>query len=173
MATETDKSALLTRAIDNADESTLRAVLKSMCRGSEACRKEAMDRLLVSDKHELIELSDSSDDDTKKQNKKRKKVVATQKSRFEKCETCEKTYDVTLNDDEACQTHEDILMIDPEFFPDDDQVHYDINSINVETDWRRKACPEGFIWQCCDEPLNGEFCVIQRHIPKKHTSKKR
>jgi hypothetical protein len=98
----------LTRAIDNADEHTLRNVLKSMCQDSEACRKEAMERMLVSRKHELIELSDSSDDDGQRQDKKRKKVEVevAQISRYEKCTTCKETYDVTLNNDEACRTHE-------------------------------------------------------------------
>ncbi|KAI1352686.1 hypothetical protein F5Y01DRAFT_87699 [Xylaria sp. FL0043] len=192
MATETDKDALI-RAIDNADNTVLRDILKSMCEGSEVCRKEAMDRMLLSRKHRIIEISDSSDSDSldslnssdsdfsedeseKKRSKKRqkttqlkkqKRTIVASKSRFEVCETCDETYDVTLNHSKACQTHEDILELDPDFFPDDDQVMYDLNSIDVETDWRRKTCPEGFVWQCCDEPLNGEPCLIQKHIPKK------
>ncbi|KAI3316946.1 hypothetical protein HD806DRAFT_516159 [Xylariaceae sp. AK1471] len=156
----------LTRAIDNADENTLRNVLKSMCWASEACRKEAMERMLVSRKHELIELSDSSDDDHgQRQDKKRKRVEVevAQISRYEKCATCKETYDVTLNNDEACRTHEGLLEIDPDVFPDDDDVAYDINSIDVHTDWRREEWPEGFIWQCCGEPCNGKPCVVQRH----------
>lgn len=113
MATQTNKHALLERAIDNANEHILRDLLKSLCRDSEACRKEATDRLLVSRKHEIIELSDSSDDDTKKQSKKRKKVEVIQKPRYEECETCGETYDITLNDDEACQTHNGALLISP------------------------------------------------------------
>lgn len=109
MAAETTKNALLERAIDNADEHILRDVLKSMCQDSEVCRKKAMDRMLVSRKREIIELSDSSNDDTQKRKKKRKKFEVTQKSRFEKCETCKESYDVMLNDDEACQTHEGAL----------------------------------------------------------------
>lgn len=105
MATESNEHELLTRAIDNADEGTLRTILKSMCQDSEACRNEAVARLVVSRKHEIIELSDS-DDDAERRDKKRKRVKVTQESRFEKCKTCEKTYDITLNDDTACQTHE-------------------------------------------------------------------
>ena len=108
MATAVTREDPLTRAIKNADEHTLRNILKSMCRDSEVCRKEAMERMLVSRKHELIELSDSSDDDGQRQDKKRKKVEVevAQISRYEKCATCEATYDVTLNNDEACRTHE-------------------------------------------------------------------
>ncbi|KAI1742019.1 hypothetical protein F4680DRAFT_53909 [Xylaria scruposa] len=171
MATKTDPNALLARAIKNADENTLRKVLKSMCEASEACRKEAIDRMLVSRKRDIMELSDSSDDDTQKQknkNKKQKKVKTTQISRFEICETCDKTYDVTLNDNAACQTHWDMLEIDEEFFPDDDEVCYHAEGIDVNTDWRRETCPEGFVWQCCDGTLNEPPCQIQRHIPKKN-----
>ncbi|KAI1160957.1 hypothetical protein F5B18DRAFT_471319 [Nemania serpens] len=109
MATEPNEHVLLTRAIDNADEATLRTILQSMCQGSETCRNEAMKRLIVSRKHEIIELSDS-DDGAERQDQKRKRVKVTQRSRFEKCRTCEKTYDVTLNDDTACQTHEGELL---------------------------------------------------------------
>ncbi|KAI0195756.1 hypothetical protein EV127DRAFT_477475 [Xylaria flabelliformis] len=169
MATKTDQNALLKCAIKNADEHTLRTVLKSMCEASEVCRKEAMDRMLVSRKREIIELSDSSDDAPQKQNKnkKQKKVKTAQISRFEKCETCDKTYDVTLNNDEACQTHSDLLEIDPDFFPDDDEVYYHKEGIDPYTDWRRESCPEGFVWQCCDRTIDEEPCEIQRHIPKK------
>ncbi|KAI3326933.1 hypothetical protein HD806DRAFT_531529 [Xylariaceae sp. AK1471] len=160
-------NTLLERAIDKADEYTLRAVLKSICKDSDECRKKTRERLLVSRTHELIELSDSSDDDTQKQKKKQKQVEVEQTLRFEKCETCNKTFDVTLNNDKACQAHEGLLELDPEYFPDDDQVEYEPHSIDIETDWRREAVPEGFRWLCCDEPLNGKPCVIQRHIPKK------
>ncbi|KAI1273676.1 hypothetical protein F5Y07DRAFT_248002 [Xylaria sp. FL0933] len=192
MATETDKDALI-RAINNADDIILRDILKSVCESSEVCRKEVMDRMLLSRKHRIIEISDSSDSDSldslnssdsdfsededeKKRSKKRqktpqqkkqKRTIVASKSRFEVCETCDETYDVTLNHSKACQTHEDILELDPECFPDDDQVYYDPSSIDVKTDWRRETCPEGFVWQCCDEPLDGEACLIQRHIPKK------
>jgi len=108
MAASKDQDALLTRAIDNADEKTLRQILKSMCQGSDECRKQAAERMLVSQKHELIELSDSSDDEAEKErrNKKQKTVEETQTLRYEKCQTCEEMYDVTLNNDEACQCHD-------------------------------------------------------------------
>ncbi|KAI8951813.1 hypothetical protein F4801DRAFT_543629 [Xylaria longipes] len=166
MAREANQDVLLARAIDSADERTLRKVLRSMCQASEACRKEARERMLVSRKRDIIELSDSSDNNTK-QNKRQKKVEVTQVSRFEKCQTCDETYDVTLNNNAACQKHTGELAIDPDVFPDDDDVQYDIGSIDVNTDWRREEWPEGFIWQCCDKPLNSTACQIQRHIPKK------
>ncbi|KAI1420835.1 hypothetical protein F5Y12DRAFT_787957 [Xylaria sp. FL1777] len=164
---ETSKDALV-RAIDNADENTLRAVLKSMCQGSEVCRNEAINRMLVSRKHEIIELSDSSDNDTqKKQNKKQKTVDVILESRFEKCENCKKTYDVTLNNDEACQTHKGTLDIDYEYFWEDDELQNDVYPVDPETDWRREEWPEGFTWTCCEAHGDGKPCRIMRHIPKK------
>ncbi|KAI0522207.1 hypothetical protein F5B22DRAFT_464451 [Xylaria bambusicola] len=124
--------------------------------------------MLVSQKHEIIALSDSSDDEAQKKHTKRQKTAEDiQVPRFEKCETCSKTYDITLNNDEACQTHEGWVEIDAEYFPDDDDIQYRPDSVNPETDWRREEWPEGFIWQCCEEPANGTPCRIQRHIPKK------
>ncbi|KAI1309647.1 hypothetical protein F5Y03DRAFT_68696 [Xylaria venustula] len=171
MATEPSKDAL-TRAIDNADGDTLRAVLASMCQASDVCRKEAASRLLVSRKREIIELSDSSDDEGKNSNnnqkKRRETVDVIQESKFEKCKTCKKIYDTTLNNDEACQAHKGWLEIDAECFPDDDEVEgYCPSHIDPETDWRREEWPEGFIWQCCMEPSNGKPCLIQRHTPDK------
>ncbi|KAI1819506.1 hypothetical protein F4861DRAFT_534396 [Xylaria intraflava] len=173
MAPEVSKDAVLKRALDVADEETLRMVLKAMCKESDVCRKAAMDRMLISRKHTIIELSDSSDEDSdaEEKPKKRQKTIDadddTPVSRYERCETCNEVYDVTLNDKEACQTHEEDPHLDESFFPDDDQVRYDINSIDVHTDWRRDSCPEGFRYECCDEDIEGEPCVIQRHIPKK------
>lgn len=43
---------------------------------------------------------------------------------------------------------------------------YEINSIDPYTDWRREEIPEGFLWDCCDEDINGVCCVVQRHIPE-------
>jgi hypothetical protein len=115
MATANNQNTLLERAIDNADEKTLRVVLKAMCKDSKECRTEAMGRMLVSRKHVLIELSDSSDDNTQRRSKKQKKGKPIQKefevSRYEICETCKETFDITLNHNESCQTHDGELML--------------------------------------------------------------
>ena len=62
------------------------------------------------------------------------------------------------------------LELDPEAFPDDDQVMYDPNSIDAETDWRRESCPEGFIYDCCDQDCKSKGCVIQQHIVERDPS---
>jgi hypothetical protein len=110
MTASKDQDVLLTRAIDETDEKILRQILKSMCQDSEECRQQVAERMLVSRKRELVELSDSSDDEPEKEtkknnNKKQKTVEETQTPRYEKCKTCKETYDVTLNNDEACRYH--------------------------------------------------------------------
>jgi len=55
------------------------------------------------------------------------------------------------------------LELDPDSFPDDDQVAYAVDSIDLETDWRRQTCPEGFVWDCCDGNLTTEPCRKSRH----------
>ncbi|KAI1365271.1 hypothetical protein F5Y08DRAFT_186320 [Xylaria arbuscula] len=170
MTTGADKDAAtraLDRAIDNADEEILRTVLKSMSKGSEVCRQEIMARMLVSQKHEIIQLGDSSgDEDEKQQNKKRKTAEDIQTSRYEKCENCEKTYDVTLNNDQACQIHAGELEMIDDFFDEDEDpaVHLECN--DPETDSRRKDFPEAFIWQCCNEESDGKPCLLQKHKPR-------
>ncbi|KAI8624878.1 hypothetical protein F5Y19DRAFT_280504 [Xylariaceae sp. FL1651] len=177
MANTNNQNALLMRAINNVDESTLRDVLKSMCRDSEECTKEAIRHLLVttsathSRKREVIELSDSSDDSTQKERKvkKAKTISVAQTSRFETCATCDQTFDVTTNDDTACQTHPGCISIDPDSFPDDDDLHYHGGYgpyTDWESDWRRDEWPEGFIWSCCDQRDDKPPCIIQAHIPK-------
>ncbi|KAJ3564058.1 hypothetical protein NPX13_g7977 [Xylaria arbuscula] len=174
MTTGADKDAAtraLDRAIDNADEEILRTVLKSMSKGSEVCRQEIMARMLVSQKHEIIQLGDSSgDEDEKQQNKKRKTAEDIQTSRYEKCENCEKTYDVTLNNDQACQIHAGELEMIDDFFDEDEDpaVHLECN--DPETDSRRKDFPEAFIWQCCNEESDGKPCLLQKHKPRLYES---
>lgn len=46
-------------------------------------------------------------------------------------------------------------------FPDDDDEEAKfLNGITVQTDRRRRCCPEGFNWDCCDEDIEGTFCVV-------------
>ncbi|KAF3000412.1 hypothetical protein E8E14_002966 [Neopestalotiopsis sp. 37M] len=163
MATQ-DEFGVLSAAIDKADLQALRSVLKSMCESSEACRTEAAQRLLLSvptrrNKKRKSEHSPQGAETADKSSKKAKTV-----SRYEMCITCEKVFDITDNREDSCQTHDDILEIDEEFFPDDDEIAY--GNVDPYTDWRRKDTPEGFIWQCCDRHIKETPCVIQKHISK-------
>ncbi|ETS79020.1 hypothetical protein PFICI_08873 [Pestalotiopsis fici W106-1] len=152
---------VVSAAIEKADLKALRSVLKSMCESSEECRKQAAQRLLLSvptgsnkrkSEQSPQEAEDASD------NKKAKTVV----SRFEKCITCKKVFDITTNRDDSCQTHSAYLEIDDDVFPDDDEIAN--GHVDPYTDWRREEWPEGFIWQCCDRHIKETPCVIQRHI---------
>ncbi|KAI0145451.1 hypothetical protein GGR57DRAFT_298627 [Xylariaceae sp. FL1272] len=176
----------LMHAIESSDAVTLRHLITAMCMQSEVCRGEVENRMLARKRHivEFVELSNSEDcsedgsdadseEDRGPPKKKKAKIATTDTTsddsellpRFEKCKTCKETFDVTKNHKRACRTHDGQLDIDPDVFPDDDQVMYDPHSIDPHTDWRRDEWPEGFIWDCCDEDCTSEGCVVQGHIP--------
>ncbi|KAI1181248.1 hypothetical protein F4777DRAFT_8803 [Nemania sp. FL0916] len=113
MATKIDDKALLMRALMTVDAETLRGTLYDMCLDSEECRKKAMKLLFVSQEHETIDLTDQSDDDNQGRSKKRRRVEVTLKLKYEVCETCKETYDITDNkeEDKDCQTHEGELRL--------------------------------------------------------------
>lgn len=56
------------------------------------------------------------------------------------------------------------LTLDDEMFPDDDEVMYHSEGIDVHTDWRREEWPDGFIWDCCDKNCNNKGCIVERHV---------
>ncbi|KAI4592704.1 hypothetical protein KJ359_010463 [Pestalotiopsis sp. 9143b] len=114
-----------------ADVVILRQVLKWMCEGSEECYNQAVNHLIVP---AAAGAKRKSDQDAQADASKKSKTVAT--SKFEKCVTCEKTFDVTRNRNEACQTHDDLLTVDLDCFPYDDEVQD--GAIDPYTDWRRK-----------------------------------
>lgn len=59
------------------------------------------------------------------------------------------------------------LTLDEEMFPDDDEVAYQPEGIDVHTDWRREICPDGFVWDCCDRNCKSRGCVVERHVAAK------
>jgi hypothetical protein len=87
----------LCTAIDKADVTTLRSMLKAICRESPGVQKYTLKYLmafLVGRKRE----SDAASHDTAP---KRQAI-----SRYEKCITCKSTFDVIKNHDTACRTHD-------------------------------------------------------------------
>lgn len=94
-----DTDGPLLEAINKVDITILRSVLQSMCKSSAECHKEAAERLLLrvgtGDKRKADENPEGE------ANKKAKTVV----SRFEKCITCKKVFDITDNRDDSCGTH--------------------------------------------------------------------
>ncbi|KAI1864421.1 uncharacterized protein JN550_008978 [Neoarthrinium moseri] len=158
MATNGKDGWALLEAINKTDLSTLRSLLNSMCQSSEECYNEAAKRLLVPVTNRKRAAEQEPDDSTKRQ----KTVV----SRYEKCITCKEVFDITGNGDDACKAHEGDLVVDPEHFPDDDDIMgYSGIEVDPYTDWRREEWPDGFYWTCCDERLHGKFCIVQKHIP--------
>lgn len=180
--------AQLGEAIDKLDLQTLRKVVKEMCASSKECHQEAVLRLII---REAARPSQKRATDgsagTRLGNKKQKREGPRVWAKYEKCTTCGETFDVITNKVTSCKSHDgksapihglecllneppDILELDPDAFPDDDQVELDPHSIDVMTDWRRKNCPEGFVWRCCDQDCNAEGCVVQKHIAEKKDS---
>ncbi|KAI1267811.1 hypothetical protein F5Y18DRAFT_271447 [Xylariaceae sp. FL1019] len=165
------KHPRLMHAIDSSDAVTLRHIITAICMQSEVCRGEVEQRMLTR-KRNVVELSEPEDrTEGRKPPKKKKAKTATTSDdnvvwpRFERCQTCHETFNVTLNNKRACRTHNGELRIDEDMFPDDDDIQYNPQSVDPYTDWRRKDWPEGFIWDCCDKDCNAEGCVVQGHIP--------
>ncbi|KAI4592705.1 hypothetical protein KJ359_010464 [Pestalotiopsis sp. 9143b] len=152
-ARETD--APLLEAINKADLTILRSVLQSMCKSSAECHKEAAERLLL----RVGKKRKADGSPEAEANKKPMTVV----SRFEKCITCKKIFDITDNRDDSCRTHRGYLYIVDDFFVDDDEITY--GNIDPYTDWRREEWPEGFMWHCCETTLKDDKpCRVQKHI---------
>ena len=114
MAFPIKSNPLLLHAIDNADKSTLQAVLKSMCESSVECSEQASQRLLVTRSHEIVNLDNEGENDTQdsgpaRKKQKRETHVAESTSRYETCATCLKRFDVTDNREDSCQLHDGAL----------------------------------------------------------------
>lgn len=127
----TAESDVLSRAIDNAKPGILGEILRSMCRESAECRKQAEMHLLVTrpqlkrkievfdlssdaedghDDEEVEEEDDFEKDDSETEcdndnNAEEAETTDAPTSRYEVCDTCEETFDVTKNHETACKTH--------------------------------------------------------------------
>lgn len=78
-------------------------MLKSMCKESTECHEQASKRLLLPAPATQKRKAEESLSSNKKSKKDQHVTVIP---RYEVCETCSKTFDVTTNNDEACRTHE-------------------------------------------------------------------
>lgn len=47
-------------------------------------------------------------------------------------------------------------------FPDDDEMTYEPPR-DLERDWRFKACPDQFVWLCCDGDARAKPCRRGKH----------
>jgi hypothetical protein len=85
------EATTLGRAINDASDKTLRAVLKSICAKNDQARNEAESQLLVTD----------TDPDTEESSGNNKRQVPL----YAFCINCEKEFDVTTNTKESCRYH--------------------------------------------------------------------
>jgi hypothetical protein len=85
------EATTLGRAINDASDKTLRAVLKSICAKNDQARNEAESQLLVTD----------TDPDTEESSGNNKRQVP----HYAFCINCEKEFDVTTNTKESCRYH--------------------------------------------------------------------
>jgi hypothetical protein len=63
--------------------------------------------------HEVLDLEDGDEDGSEvgskgpaRKKQKREKLVGAEISRYETCATCHKQFDLTMNDEDACQLHD-------------------------------------------------------------------
>ena len=101
MAPESSNLAVI-EAIDKANLKVLRSILKSMCKASPICEHEAAQRLLVP----VVKRKAEDTTDAHADNAVKRQRAEESTSRYEKCVTCRKLYDITENLDDSCQTHE-------------------------------------------------------------------
>lgn len=85
------EATALGRAINDASDKTLRAVLKSICAKHDQARKEAESQLLMT----------ATDTDTEESSDNNKRQVP----RYAFCINCEKEFDVMTNTEEICRYH--------------------------------------------------------------------
>lgn len=90
---ETLQASVLGRAIDEASNETVRAVLKSTCAKSDEARKEAESRLVAV-------TTDAKDEP---------EAAKTPVPRYAVCVNCEKEFDVTTNTKKSCRYHPSTL----------------------------------------------------------------
>ncbi|KAK7947065.1 uncharacterized protein PG986_011386 [Apiospora aurea] len=165
---ENKSQSLLAEAVNKLDLPTLQSIFMDMCAASEDFRQQATERLLITGSAVKRAAEDSDLQGDSGPNKKQKlEDMDTARTRYEPCENCKQVFDVTKNTKKSCRYHDGQLDLDPEAFPDDDQVEYDPHSIDVETDWRREECPEGFVWDCCDRDCRSKGCIVERHVAAK------
>lgn len=99
---EQEIKSLLDQATDKLDLATLQNVFKDMCAASEECQKQAAQRLLTGSAKRA---ADNGPDDAPPE-KKAKSEDTTFRPRYELCQSCKKSFDITKNCKTACRYHE-------------------------------------------------------------------
>jgi hypothetical protein len=135
---------------------------------------------------------DSSEDsghDVESDDSDKRTDAPANRQRFEICEQCNKEYEVLHNHKKSCQWHQgklqpsSLLRHDPDrkvllssscsgeqevdwdgdFWADHDERWHG----TIDTPKMRKDYPEGFVWDCCDEPGDAVGCKTSRHRPNR------
>ncbi|KAJ5950843.1 uncharacterized protein N7479_009256 [Penicillium vulpinum] len=136
-------ATILDRAINDASDQTVRAVLKSICAKSDEARKEAENQLLV------------SATETESSDKNKRRVP-----RYAFCVNCEKEFDVTTKTEKNCRYHPE------QSEPTGEALFVDNwDECDVDTDEMRENFPECFTFECCEGNLrdNPDGCVTDFH----------
>ncbi|KAJ5852196.1 uncharacterized protein N7529_011581 [Penicillium soppii] len=138
------ETTILGRAINEASDKTIRAILKSVCAKSDEARREAESQLLV------------MPTDAKEGPLGKKSPVP----RYAFCVGCAKEFDVMANTKTSCRYHPERSE------PTGEDLYIDnYEEFDVDTDDMREEFPECFTFQYCDGNLedNPDGCVIDFH----------
>lgn len=97
-------------AIDIADASALRAALVALLGESEPFRAAIASKFLVAPSGSRKRANEEAHPAGEKRAKTAPQAREELTSRFEICKTCREVYDVTENNEEACQTHDGAFL---------------------------------------------------------------
>ncbi|KAK8192841.1 hypothetical protein IWZ00DRAFT_264192 [Phyllosticta capitalensis] len=149
----TRPSKVLIKAIEYADLERLHGVIKSICEESEVANALFEEKLLV---------PISSGQDRKSGNAQ--KGGKRQRPRYAVCTNCKEEFDMTENDDEACDYHDGELEMVEDFWVDNEEETFGPN----DTDENKAEYPEGFEWDCCNEQTDADGCKTGPHVEDKN-----
>ncbi|OJD38693.1 uncharacterized protein BKCO1_4000201 [Diplodia corticola] len=85
------------------------------------------------------------------------KSKSAKRKRFDRCEQCERDFDVTANGHDHCVWHSGYLMINSE------EGYWCGAAEDIDTQENRQEFPEAFVWSCCNEQSDAEGCLIGYH----------
>ncbi|KAL1637584.1 hypothetical protein SLS58_009257 [Diplodia intermedia] len=82
---------------------------------------------------------------------------SAKRKRLERCEQCEREFDVAANMQDHCVWHSGHLMLNSE------EGYWCGAAENIDTRENREKFPEAFVWSCCSEQSDAEGCLIGYH----------
>ncbi|KAI4722705.1 hypothetical protein E4T48_00990 [Aureobasidium sp. EXF-10727] len=164
----------LNHAIDHTTLSRLQSVLKQVCESLPAAAALVEEHLLAPPPT-VIDLTDDSENAV---SAPPVLIPGAKRQRYAMCENCKQEFDVTENEKDSCQYHDDLFSLLPRIPPMPftqipGELSVDTQSSTWD-DWDQRCYgtidndlfdeyPEGFIWECCNESGDAEGCVIHAH----------